>query len=183
MQRFGKAILDFLSSYIFAVVLLAAAMSTLDGLLVSLSTITANDLVLNLLPRRYYDTLDEAARMRFALRASHVVLIVIAVAAYLINLQPPRLLGVFGQVGVYGLAVAATPPLLAGVLTRRPPVAAAWTASIVALVVHFGLYARGSAWFPGSSLSFANPGVTASIAALVTVPTLLLITRVAGRTD
>ena len=111
------------------------------------------------------------------------VLVVIAVAAYAINLNPPRLLGVFGQVGVYGLAVAAMPPLLAGVLTRRPPVAAAWLASLIALAVHFGLYAYGGQWFPDSQLSFANPGVTAAIAALLSGPPLLGYAALRGPTS
>ena len=102
---------------VIAVVLLAAAMSTLDGLLVSLSTITANDLVLNLLPAQT----TEAERLRLAMLAGRAILVVIAVAAFLINLSPPRLLGIFGQVGVYGLAAALTPALLLGVLRAKPP--------------------------------------------------------------
>ena len=134
---------------IIAVVLLAAAMSTLDGLLVSLSTITANDLVLNVLPRRLRDGLSEAQKMRLAMRASHVVLIVVAVAAYVINLQPPRLLGVFGQVGVYGLAAAAAPPLIAGVLARRVPIAIVWTSSVAALAIHFALFDVADGFYIG----------------------------------
>lgn len=151
-----------------SIVLLAAAMSTLDGLLVSISTITANDLVLNLV--RTDARLDETQRMALALRASHVVLVVIAVAAFLINLQPPRLLGIFGQTGVYGLAAAAAIPLLMGVLFQRLPVALVWTGSAAALALHFLLFFKGGAWFPNSALTFGNPGVTAAIAALVTIP-------------
>ena len=151
-----------------SVVLLAAAMSTLDGLLVSISTITANDLVLNLVSRN--TRLDEEQRMAFALRASHVVLVVIAVAAFLINLQPPRLLGIFGQTGVYGLAAAAAIPLLMGVLFHRLPVALVWTGSAAALAIHFLLFFAGERLFPASSLTFGNPGVTAAIAALISMP-------------
>lgn len=152
------------------IVLLAAAMSTLDGLLVSISTITANDLVLNLIGRRRRAELSEEQQMAFALRVSHVVLVIIAVAAFLINLQPPRLLGIFGQTGVYGFAVAATVPLLLGVLFHRLPLAVVWTGSVSALAIHFVLFFRGAAMFPDSSLTFGNPGVTAAIAALITVP-------------
>ncbi|MDJ0939317.1 MAG: hypothetical protein QNJ00_06105 [Woeseiaceae bacterium] len=158
---------------IVSVVLLAAAMSTLDGLLVGLSTITANDLVLNLVGQR--DGMDDEQRMALALKASHVVLVVIAVAAFLINLNPPRLLGIFGQAGVYGLTVAAAPPLLLGVLFQRVPVSLAWLAAIGAIVTHFGLFFFGDRLFPSSTLVFGNPGVTAPIAALVTIPPMLLI--------
>jgi SSS family solute:Na+ symporter/sodium/pantothenate symporter len=155
-----------------SVVLLAAAMSTLDGLLVSMSTITANDLVLNLVERRTQH--GEAEQMAFALKVSHVVLVLIAIAAFLINLQPPKLLGIFGQTGVYGLTAAAAPPLLLGVLFRRVPIALVWVGSAAALVIHFGLFFKGTALFPASSFTFGNPGVTASLATLVVMPVLLL---------
>lgn len=155
-----------------SVVLLAAAMSTLDGLLVSMSTITANDLVLNLRERRQHH--DEEQQMAFALKVSHIVLVVIAVAAFFINLQPPRLLGIFGQTGVYGLTAAAAPPLLLGVLFNRVPVALVWVGSAAALLIHFGLFFKGAEWFPMSTFTFGNPGVTASLATLIVMPILLI---------
>jgi len=157
---------------IVGIVLLAAAMSTLDGLLVSMSTITANDLVLNLVNRDGQQR-DEK-QMALALRASHFFLVVIAVAAFLVNLQPPKLLGIFGQTGVYGLTAAAAPPLLLGVLFRRVPVALVWTGSVAALVIHFMLFFKGGELFPSSSIAFGNPGVTVSIATLIVVPALLI---------
>jgi SSS family solute:Na+ symporter/sodium/pantothenate symporter len=160
---------------IVSVVLVAAAMSTLDGLLVSISTITANDLVLNIWSGKKGHKHDAAARMKIALKISHVVLVVIAVAAFLINLHPPKLLGLFGQVGVYGLAVAGASPLLLGVLFRAAPLALAWIASVVGLTIHFGLYFSGSVLFPESSLTFANPGVTAAIAAMTSIIPMLLV--------
>ena len=63
------------------IVLLAAAMSTLDGLLVSISTITANDLVLNVIGERRLGMLTGERRMAFAMKVSHVVLVLIAIAA------------------------------------------------------------------------------------------------------
>jgi Na+/proline symporter len=170
MTAFLKSVFPGWAFTLISVVLLAAAMSTLDGLLVAISTITANDLVLNLF---HSGAESQQARMALALKTSHVVLVVIAVAAFLINLNPPPLLGVFGQVGVYGLAVAAAPPLLLGVLFRRVPVALAWPASAAALSIHFVLYFGGYSLFPNSPLTFANPGVTAAIAALATIPAML----------
>ncbi|MEM9530237.1 MAG: hypothetical protein AAGA23_04920 [Pseudomonadota bacterium] len=165
---------------VIAVVLLAAAMSTLDGLLVSLATITANDLSLNLIPAAKRNLLSREQQMRFTLRMSHGVLIAIAVGAFVINLAPPERLGIFGQVGVYGLAVAAAPPLLAGVLFGHPRLAPVWLASVFALAVHFGLYFFGASLFPDSTLSFGNPGVTAAIASLIAIPGILLTGHLAG---
>ncbi|MEM8547128.1 MAG: hypothetical protein AAGF46_03090, partial [Pseudomonadota bacterium] len=156
---------------VIAVVLLAAAMSTLDGLLVSLSTITANDLVLNLLPAHT----SEAERLRLAMLAGRAVLVVIAVAAFLINLSPPRLLGIFGQVGVYGLAAALTPALLLGVLKARPPLGLAVSLSVAGATVHFGLYFFGARLWPEAPVNLGNPGLTAALAALVTVPPAIFV--------
>jgi SSS family solute:Na+ symporter/sodium/pantothenate symporter len=158
---------------IVSVVLLAAAMSTLDGLLVSMATITANDLVLNVFAND--QSIDLEKRMALALKISHVVLIFIAIAAFIINLQPPRLLGIFGQVGVYGLTVAAAPPLLLGVLFRKVPLGLVWTGSALALTTHFVLFFFGSQIMPESTLTFSNPGVTASIASLLVIPALVAI--------
>lgn len=157
-----------------SVVLLAAGMSTLDGILVSLSTITANDFLLTAIDRFSTRDRSEEERQKLAYQLSHVVLVVIAVAAFLICLDPPRLLGIFGQVGVYGMAVAAVPPLLAGILFHRVPLWLVWGTALLGIAVHFALYFFGADLFPDSGLTFANPGVTASLALIVAVlPTLL----------
>jgi len=160
---------------IVSVVLLAAAMSTLDGLLVGLSTITANDLVLNLIDKFSKKDLSEKEKMRIALRASHVVLVLIAGLTFIVTLNPPKLLGIFGQTGVYGLVLAAVPPLLAGVLFEKANIRLVWTMSVLALLVHFGLYFFGEKLFPDSTLAFGNPGVTATLGlAISVIPTLLI---------
>lgn len=161
---------------IISVVLLAAAMSTLDGLLVSLSTIAANDLVLNLQAKG--DQRSEEQRMAFALRASHVVLLVIAVAAFLINLQPPRLLGIFGQTGVYGMAVASAPPLLLGVLFTAPRLILAWCSSALAFLLYVVLVFFGDSLFSGATMIFANPGVSAAMASLLVIPAVLALAAI-----
>ncbi len=173
---FPEAVFTFIS-----IVLLAAAMSTLDGLLVSISTITANDLVLNVMGERRRSELSEEQQMAYALKVSHVVLVIIAIAAFLINLQPPKLLGIFGQVGVYGLTAAAAIPLLLGVLFKRMPMSIVWFGSIAALVIHFGLFFRGDLLFSDSTLVFSNPGVTAAIAALITIPGTTVTAILAGK--
>ncbi|MEO1514667.1 MAG: hypothetical protein AAFV95_06630 [Bacteroidota bacterium] len=154
---------------IISLVLLAAAMSTLDGLLVGISTITANDLVVNLLDRFGSGRLSDEEKMRTAFRVSHVVLVVIAVCTFAMTLNPPKLLGIFGQVGVYGLVLAAVPPLLTGVLFRKVSLAVVWSMSIAALLVHFGLFFFGKKLFPDSHLAFGNPGLTAAFGLLCSV--------------
>lgn len=166
---------------VISVVLLAAAMSTLDGLLIALTTITANDLVLNLTD----STKSQPERERRAMQIGYVVLLSMAVAAFLINLSPPRLLGIFGQTGVYGLAAALAPPLLLAVFCERPPTVLAMFLSVIAVVAHFALYFSNGAILPGLDLTWANPGVCASIAAIPTLSVAvayLLMNRSGSRT-
>ena len=113
--------------------------------------------------------------MEIAFRASHLVLVIIAVLVFIVTLNPPRLLGIFGQVGVYGLVLAAVLPLLAGILFQKTNIQLVWIMSVVALLVHFGLYFFGDRCFPDSGLAFANPGLTAAIGLIVSVlPTVLI---------
>ena len=154
---------------VIGIVLLAAAMSTLDGLLVALSTTSANDLALSVLHRFSSRRLDRQEEMRIALRVGHVVLVVIAVLAFLVNLEPPRLLLVFGQIGILGLAVATFPPLIAGVMFQRVPLSLVWMASAAAILVHFFLYFLGAKLLPPDLLTFNNPAVTAAVGIIVGV--------------
>lgn len=153
-----------------SVVLLAAGMSTLDGILVALSTISANDLILNIIDRSDKVTLSSEQRLALAYKLSHIVLVAIAAAAFVICLNPPQLLGIFGQVGVYGMVVAAAPPILGGLLFKDIALRLVWVSSAVGLAIHIGLYFFGAHLFPQSSLAFGNPGVPATIALMVTLP-------------
>lgn len=168
-------------SVVISVVLLAAGMSTLDGILVSISTITANDLILAVIDRRKGDENQPQQRLALAYRYSHFVLIAVAVIAFLICLDPPRLLGIFGQVGVYGMAVAAATPLVLGISFKEVEPAIAWGGAVVGLATHLILYLYGDTLLPDSGLTFANPAVTATLAMLLSLfPAILLTWMVTG---
>ncbi len=139
-ETFGPLPLSFI-----AVALLAAGMSTLDGILVALSSIAANDLFLNLTRNNLLRAHTEERRQKIAHRASQFILIAMGVAALLIALDPPRLLGIFGQVGVYGIVAASATPVLFGILFPNLTARSMGAAAIVGLTVHFGLYGLG-AW-------------------------------------
>jgi len=61
-------------------------------------------------------------------------------------------------------------PLLLGISFVRVPISIAWFGSLAALIVHFGLFFHGDSMFPNANLTFGNPGVTAAIAAMITIP-------------
>lgn len=150
-----------------AVALLAAGMSTLDGILVSASTIAANDVFLGALARRRMAEASDEERSRLALAASRYVLVGMGVAAFLIAVDPPRLVGIFAQWGVYGLVSASLIPIGLGVLWTGMGARAAAAAAVVGPVVHFGYYGYvtvglGQALNPAVSATF---GIVASLLA------------------
>jgi SSS family solute:Na+ symporter/sodium/pantothenate symporter len=187
------------------VALLAASMSTLDGILVAMSSIAANDLFLNLTRNNLLRTMSAHQQAHTAHRASQAILVAIGLLAFAISYDPPRLLGIFGQVGVYGLIAASTIPILFGVLFRSFGKIAATTSAVVGMVVHFALYRWGwraessgvdlQAWARESGLmgllfddsavqlGMRNPGVTATygLVASALVALLALALARAGR--
>ncbi len=178
-ETFGPVLVS-----VIMVALMAAGMSTLDGILIALSSIAANDLFLNLTRDNVLADKTEDERARIAHRAGQVILVGLGVATFFIALHPPELLGIFGQLGVYGIVAASLAPILMGILFEGIDRRAVMAASVVALVVHFGLYGWGawaiangvdltqvvSGWGPvawlfdtsAQQLGLANPGVTAT---------------------
>jgi SSS family solute:Na+ symporter/sodium/pantothenate symporter len=160
---------------VITVALLAASMSTLDGILVALSSIAANDLYLPIAERRWLAGASPERRAHAAHRASQIILVGIGLAAFAIALDPPELLGIFGQLGVYGLIAASAVPILTGVLAPGVGATTALASSLTGLAIHFGLYAWGR-FDPTAAAAhdLANPGVTATWAilasALVALP-------------
>jgi len=160
------------------VAMLAAGMSTLDGILVALSSIAANDLVMGLAADRWLKGASEERKAVIGHRVSQAILVAMGVGAFLIALHPPKLLGIFGQLGVYGIVAASAVPILLGIVVPDLGRRTAWATALTGLGVHFALYFAGMRGFaPGHNLM--NPGVTATWAilasAVVGLPAVLRI--------
>lgn len=135
------------------VALLAAGMSTLDGILVAVSAMVTHDLYMRG-PRAH-------ASPEKALAASRWAVIIIGLVAFAMAINPPALIGLFAQKGVYGLAAASFVPLVFGVLRRgRLPVAPVAIASGFALAMHFSLHLSGVLPNPAVSATWAILGST-----------------------
>lgn len=141
------------------VALLAAGMSTMSAILVALSSIAAVDLV---------------PRARDPKQISRWILVGLGVAVFAITLDPPKLLGIFGQLGVYGLVSASAAPVVLGVIAPSLDRRGALAAALVGPAVHFGLY---------FGTSIENPAVSATfgIAAATLVATTAAVLGARGR--
>lgn len=161
LHEFGGSVFgEYILTFIF-ITLLAAGMSTLDGILVSLSAMVVNDIVEPLSGNRFN-----------GLVLSRWVLVGVGITALLIAWNPPALIGLFAQKGVYGLAAASLVPLLFGVLVRGAiPLWIVGGSAFLGLFIHLWL---------NLYIGIANPAVSASYAIIVSLlfaSTSLLISR------
>ncbi|MAQ18147.1 MAG: sodium:solute symporter [Sandaracinus sp.] len=149
-----------------SVALLAAGMSTMDGILVSASTIAGNDLVLGLMK-----PMDEETSSKVALKASRLILVAMGAGSFALALNPPQLVGLFAQAGVYGLVAASAAPMTFGIFYARTPRAGAFAAAVVGPAVHFVLHLL---------LGVANPAVSATYGVLASTAVLAIACVIPG---
>ncbi|MCB2205598.1 sodium:solute symporter family protein [bacterium] len=144
--------------------ILAAGFSTLEGILVALSSIFANDFLRGVLPARI--TAQDSWEKR-SLRAAKIFLVLLAPVTLLLSwdqIQHPSLsVAMFAQNGVYGLFSAAFVPILCGVFFERAGKGLVFASSLTALLVHFGMY------YGKITVYHNNPGVTAAVALLASL--------------
>ncbi len=154
-----------------SVALLAAGMSTMDGILVSASSIAGNDLFLGALGRWLLPGRSEAERGAMALSASRWILLGMGVLALVVAVDPPTFVGLFAQFGVYGVVASSVAPLTFGIFVRRVDGRDVLVAAVVGLSVHLGLYIYYMAGL-GRAFAQINPSITASAGAVVSVALL-----------
>lgn len=140
---------QYILTFIF-LTLLAAGMSTLDGILVSLSAMVINDIVTPLM-----------GELDSSLMWSRILLVGVGLVALALAWNPPALIGLFAQKGVYGLAAASAAPILFGVLYQGViPKALVFTSALLGLVIHLAL---------NLAVGVANPAVSATLAIIISV--------------
>jgi sodium/proline symporter len=127
---------------LFGVTVLAAAMSTSDGIFVVISTSIANDIYRKfLVPRGFVKTPAEKVDAN-TLRISRIVTVLTGVLATLLVIDPPEFIGSFIWIGISGVASATLGPILVGLFFPSLASANAAKVSVVTglgsyLVIHF----------------------------------------------
>ncbi len=162
--------------------LIAAGVSTLEGLIQSVSTTITTDILRPLFGKHYPS--DEAKRGRFEVRLNRLVIAVVGVVSILVSYQqivsPKLSVIIFAQNGVYLFFGAAFVPVLFGTFLRNVPKVAPIAASLTAVVVHIALYFGHLT--PYTQPPVGNPGVASAIGILGSVVVGLVVLRVARAT-
>lgn len=149
--------------------LLSAGLSTLEGLIQSISTTITSDIVEPLMGHRLGG--GGGQRNRKLVAINKVVIVLLAVVSILISYNqlthPSLSVGIFAQNGVYAYFSAAFVPVLFGIYLRDAPRIAPVVATITAVLVHFGIYYGRIGGYMQAEVR--NPAVAATFAILLSL--------------
>jgi sodium/pantothenate symporter len=147
--------------------MMAAGISTLEGLIQSLSTTITEDIIKPVF----------SSKTEYDLTINRVVIFVLGVIAFLLSWEqlrhPDLSVGIFAQNGVYAFFSAAFVPVLFGIFLKKIPAYIPFTASVMAVIVHFGVY-----YFrltPYMEQGTRNPGIASALAIVVSVVSAMVL--------
>lgn len=143
--------------------LLAAGLSTLEGLVQSVSTTITNDIILPLSKRNFTENGKKKIN-RWVIVALAVVTIVIS---YDQLINPNLSVGIFAQNGVYLFFSAAFVPVLFGIFLKDVPRNSPLLATLTSVVVYVAVYYGGLT--PYTSGPVRNPAVAGALAILASL--------------
>lgn len=147
---------------IIVVGLISAGLSTLESLIQSLSITVTSDILEPIFK-------DKVSNNSFLV--NKIVILVLAGVSFVLSWQqikaPDVSVAIFAQNGVYAYFAAAFVPVLFGIFLKEVPLKAVFTASITAILVHFGIYYGRLTPYMQEPVN--NPGVSAAIAIVVSL--------------
>ena len=163
VKRFSAA-----AGILVVVGLISAGLSTLEGLIQSLSITVTSDILEPIFGEKV---------SKNGLVINKFVIILLAIVSFWFSwdqIKNPNLsVGIFGQNGVYGYFAAAFVPVLFGTFVRNVRSTTVFVASVIAIIVHFGIfYGKVTPYMQGT---VGNPGVSAAIAIVTSVAVATLL--------
>jgi sodium/pantothenate symporter len=151
--------------------LIAAGISTLEGLIQSLSITFTNDLFLANSPAMR--NWSNSAKIRL----NRLVIVGLAILTIVLSMRqiksPDLSVAIFAQNGVYAFFSAAFFPLVMGMFSKKTSSIAAIISSIVAILVHFSVYYGNIGPYMQEAVN--NPAIAATYAILSSTAVGLLI--------
>ena len=146
--------------------LLAAGLSTLEGLIQSIPTSITSDIIEPLLGDKLGQGEIRDKRLIMINKGVIVILALITIGLSYDQLVNPSLsVGIFAQNGVYAYFSAAFIPVLFGVFLKDVPPLAPMLASLTAIIVHFSIYYGRIG--PYMQETVRNPAVASAFAILI----------------
>jgi sodium/pantothenate symporter len=150
--------------------LISAGVSTLEGLIQSISSTATMDIIKPLFSKYY--PIEEAKRDKAYILTNKIVIAVFAVVSILLSydqlINPKLSVGIFAQNGVYAYFSAAFVPILFGMFLKKIPKISVIAASLTAIIIHFSFY-YGKLPVPFTKATGENPGVAASMAIIASL--------------
>lgn len=148
--------------------ILAAGLSTLEGLIQSVPTTITFDIIAPLVGSAMGEGTQREKRLFWINRGVIALLGVVTALISYQQLRHPNLsVGIFAQNGVYAYFSAAFVPVLMGIFLPKAPRLAPILAAITAVGVHFGAYYGGWSWYLQGAVR--NPAVAVTYAILASV--------------
>ena len=145
--------------------LISAGISTLEGLIQSISTTVTEDIIKPLFGK--FIKSGEQNGGKIYIKINRIVIAAIALISILLSydqlVNPKLSVGIFAQNGVYAYFSAAFVPILFGMFIKNVNKLAVILASVTAVIVHFSFY-YGKIKVPFSIATGENPGVAAAMA-------------------
>ena len=137
IQTFANGTVSVVVGLIVVLGLISAGMSTLEGLIQSVSSTITSDIIKPLMGEK----INSDKRDILINRATIAVLAIVSFIISYDQLISPKLsVAILAQNGVYAFFSAAFIPILFGIFLKNVNLKAPLSASITALVVHFGIY-------------------------------------------
>ncbi len=150
--------------------LISAGISTLEGLIQSVSTTVTTDIIKPLFGK--YIKSDDQNSGKVYITINRVVIVVIAIVSILLSydqlINPKLSVGIFAQNGVYAYFSAAFVPILFGMFLKNANKLVAILSSVSAITVHFIFY-YGKVSVPFTIATGENPGVAAAMAIISSI--------------
>ena len=147
--------------------LISAGLSTLEGLIQSLSATLTGDLFNPLFGKMY----DPARRDKQEILVNKLMIVFLAIISFGLSYQqlksPNLSVGIFAQNGVYAYFSSAFVPVLFGMFLKNVRLKTVFTSSVVAFLVHFTVYY--GRFLPYMKETVNNPAIASTAALIVSV--------------
>lgn len=170
---------DWWVSLVVVLGLIFAGISTIEGLIQSLSITITSDILGHLFKNQLSGDSEQSAKRQIFI--NRIVIVFLAIAAIFVSwtqiVSPNLSVSVLALNGVYAYLSAAFVPVLFGIFLKNVPTVAPFSASVIAILTHVYIYYTGN--FPfltsyfldgnGNMLPVRNPAIASSMGILLSL--------------